>query len=141
MAQQYKLVEKRNMGKDNGIFETKWYAQQVSSGKVGFDELCEQIADGCTVTSADVKATLDRANKVLNTNLQAGRIVQFGELGNFRLTVKSTGATRAGRFTSSNIKGANLIFSPGKSLKKTKSTAEFQKVSDQQNEKTEASEL
>jgi predicted histone-like DNA-binding protein len=128
MAQKYRLVARKNMGKDNGIFETKYYAQSVSSGRVELDELCTQIADGCTLTSADVKAVLDRFNKVLDQNLQAGKIVQMGEFGTFRLSVTSTGATREGKFTTSNIKGANIIFAPGAKLQATRKTVKFEKI-------------
>ena len=117
------------MGSDSEIFPKKYYALSVSDGRVEFDELCEQIADGCTLTSADVKAVLDRMNVVLDNNLSAGRIVQFGELGNFRLTVKSSGATGEDKFTSSYIKGANLVFSPASSLKETKSGVKFERIS------------
>ena len=129
MAQKYRLVLRNNMGKDSEIFPKKYYAQAVSDGRVEFDELCDQIADGCTLTSADVKAVLDRMNVVLNNNLSAGRIVQFGELGNFRLTVSSTGATSEDKFTSSNVKKANLVFAPASSLKETKSGVKFERIS------------
>jgi predicted histone-like DNA-binding protein len=128
MAQKYRLVARRNMGKDNGIFETKYYAQSVSTGKVEMEELCEQIADGCTLTSADVKAVIDRLNKVLDQNLQAGKIVQMGELGTFRFSVTSTGATSESRFTTSNIRGANIIFAPGAKLQASRRTVKFEKV-------------
>ena len=92
MAQKFKLIERKNLGKDNKENPRKFYAQAVNNGYVSFDELCGEIAENCTLTSADVKAVMDRMNYILDKNLRAGRIVQFGEIGNFRMAVGSTGS-------------------------------------------------
>ena len=65
----------RDMSK--GAFEDAklYYAQAISNGTMTFDELCEDVAETCTLTSADVKAVLDRINYILDKNLRAGRIV------------------------------------------------------------------
>ena len=91
MAQKFKLIQRRNLGKDAAVTPTKMYAQAVNNGYVSFDELCADISELCSLTSADVKAVMDRMNYVLDRNLKAGRIVQFGEIGNFRLSVGSSG--------------------------------------------------
>ena len=87
MAQKFKLVERRNLGKDAATTPRKVYAQAINNGYVSFDELCSDISELCSLTSADVKAMMDRMNYVLDKNLKSGRIVQFGEIGNFRLSV------------------------------------------------------
>lgn len=92
MAQKFKLIRRKNLGKDNQVTPQKYYAQAVNNGYVSFDELCTEIGEGSTLTSADVKAVMDRMNYILDKNLKAGRIVQFGEIGSFRLAVGSTGS-------------------------------------------------
>ena len=56
MAQKFKLIQRRNLGKDAAVTPTKMYAQAVNNGYVSFDELCADISELCSLTSADVKA-------------------------------------------------------------------------------------
>lgn len=80
------------MERDAATTPRKVYAQAINNGYVSFDELCSDISELCSLTSADVKAVMDRMNYVLDKNLKSGRIVQFGEIGNFRLSVGSSGS-------------------------------------------------
>ncbi len=128
MAQTYRLVERRNLGKDQAETPRKYYAQAVNNGYVSFDELCVEIAENCTLTSADVKAVMDRMNYTLDKHLKAGRIVQFGEIGNFRLSVGSSGSATADEFNTSQMKKPKIVFSPGKKLQLTRNNTTFEKV-------------
>ena len=80
MAQKYKLIERRNLGKDQAETPRKMYAQAVNNGYVGFDELCKEIGEGCTLTSADVKAVMDRMNYTLDKHLKANASLSRGRL-------------------------------------------------------------
>ncbi len=128
MSVKFRLVERRNLGKDADVAPRKMYAYAVNNGFVTFNELCTDIAENCTLTSADVKAVLDRMNYELDKNLRAGRIIQFGEIGNFRMAVGSTGALEEKDFTTSQIKKPRIVFTPGKRLQDTRSTTNFEKV-------------
>lgn len=127
MAQKFKLIERKNLGKDNKENPKKFYAQAVNNGYVPFTELCNDIAETCTLTSADVKAVLDRMNYMLDKHLRAGRIVQFGEIGNFRLAVGSTGSLTEKDFNTSLIKQPKIVFSPGSKLRETRQLTSFEK--------------
>lgn len=130
MAQKYKLIERKNLGKDNTEQPKKFYAQAVNNGYVSFDELCVEIGEGCTLTSADVKAVMDRMNYTLDKHLKAGRIVQFGEIGSFRLAVGSTGSKDAESFSASQIKKPKIVFTPGGKLQTTRKVTTFERVSE-----------
>lgn len=130
MAQKFKLIERKNLGKDNTENPKKFYAQAVNNGYVPFTELCSDIAEGCTLTSADVKAVLDRMNFMLDKHLRAGRIVQFGEIGNFRLAVGSTGSLTSKEFSTSLIKKPKIVFYPGNKLQETRTLATFEHIGD-----------
>ena len=131
MAQKYKLIERRNLGKDQAESPRKMYAQAVSNGYVTFDELCQEIGEGCTLTSADVKAVMDRMNYTLDKHLKAGRIVQFGEIGSFRLAVGSTGSVDAKSFNASQIKKPRIVFFSGSRLQETRKLTSFERVADE----------
>ncbi|MDH6304982.1 putative histone-like DNA-binding protein [Parabacteroides sp. PF5-5] len=127
MSVKFRLIERKNLGKDAAATPRKYYAQAVNNGYVTFEELCNDIAENCTLTSADVKAVLDRMNYQLDKNLRAGRIVQFGELGNFRMVVGSSGATTEENFSVSQIKKNRISFTPGKRLRVARSQTSYEK--------------
>ena len=105
-----------------------YYARAVSSGEMTFEELCEDIAETCTLTSADVKAVLDRMAWIISKNLKAGRIVQMGELGNFRLTVGSKGSITKEDFNASLIKKPKVVFHPGKRIQEARAETSFERI-------------
>lgn len=127
MAQKFKLIERKNLGKDNVQNPKKFYAQAVNNGYVPFKELCSDIAETCTLTSADVKAVLDRMNYMLDKHLRAGRIVQFGEIGNFRLALGSVGSLTAKEFSTALIKQPKIVFTPGSKLRETRQLTAFER--------------
>ena len=126
MSVKYKLIQRKDT--DAGPGSKLYYAQAVSAGEMTLDELCEDIAESSTVTSADVKAVLDRLGWILSKNLKAGRIVQVGELGNFRMTLGSSGAPTIEEFNSSLIRKPKVSFHPGKRLQETRSLVSFERI-------------
>ena len=60
MAISYTLVQRKDMSKGALEDAKLYYAQAVSTRRVNFDDLCDEIAETCTLTSADIKAVLDR---------------------------------------------------------------------------------
>ena len=128
MSVKYKLIQRKDMSSDAGPGSKLYYAQAVSAGEMTLDELCEDIAESSTVTSADVKAVLDRLGWILSKNLKAGRIVQVGELGNFRMTLGSSGVSTIEEFNTSLIRKPKVAFYPGKRLQETRSLATFERI-------------
>ena len=59
--------------------------------------------------------------------MAAGRRVQFGEFGNFRYGVGSTGAAEKEEFQTNMIKIPRIIFSPGATLRKARKDANFER--------------
>ena len=125
MAQGYRVIMKKNLSGKEGEPEQKAYAIPKYNGNTDMDTLCKVISARSSMSSADVKAVLDNLNFVLDMELQAGRIVQLGEFGNFRLSLSSAGADTKSGFSSSMLKKAKIIFTPGKSLKTTVQTTGF----------------
>lgn len=128
MSIKYKLVQRKDFSEGASEDAKLWYAQGESSGTMTLDELCEDIAESSTLTSADVKAALDRLTWVLNKNLRAGRIVQLGELGNFRMTIGSSGTVNKEDFDSSLIKKPKVTFYPGKKIQEARTETSFERI-------------
>ena len=128
MAVRYKLILRKDMSKGAADGAKLYYPQAVNNGYVPFDELCGEISDMCTLTSADVKAVLDRMNYILDRHLKAGRIVQFGEIGNFRRSVGGSGSKATDDFKASQIRKPRIVFTPGKMLQTTRVNSTFEQL-------------
>jgi len=94
----------------------KWYGRVVSTKTMSYQELCKHMSEHNSVYGEDV--CLGVANKLqycILEQLLEGKKVQFGELGTFYLSVKSTGANKEEDFNLGvNINGLFLCFSPSR---------------------------
>ena len=94
----------------------KWYGRVVSTKTMTYQELCKHMSEHNSVFGEDV--CLGVANKLQNCMLEQlleGKKVQFGELGTFYLSVKSTGTTKESDFSlGNNIQGLFLCFAPSR---------------------------
>lgn len=126
MSVKYRLIKKKNMGKDQTEVPEKLYAQPMYSDLVSFGELLGEISEA-GIPSNQVKGVTDRMNHLIRKHLAAGRRVQFGELGNFRYGVGSTGSANEEDFTTKQIKLPRIIFSPGSLLRTARKEATFEK--------------
>lgn len=97
--------------------KVKTYAVAKSSNYCDMDKLCQLISSRSSMSSADVKAILDSLNWAMALELRSGSIVQVGEFGSFRFTVRSKGAETEDAFNASMIKKARIVFMPGASLR------------------------
>ena len=125
MAITYTLVQRKDMSKGALEGAKLFYAQAVMSRRVVFDDLCDEIAETCTLTSADIKAVLDRVIWVMVTHLRNGEIVQFADLGNFRIAIGSPGVSTPEEFNAVMIRRPKVVFSPGKRLRDMRNLAKF----------------
>ena len=125
MAISYTLVQRKDMSKGALEDAKLYYAQAVSTRRVDFDDLCDEIAETCTLTSADIKAVLDRVIWGMVTHLKNSEIVQFGDLGNFRIAVGSSGASTPEEFTATMLRKPKVVFHPGKRLQEMRDVAKF----------------
>lgn len=106
----------------------KAYAKSQISEELTLKELSRLVASQTTVSRADVSAVLISTVDNLFDGLRAGKQVDFGELGKFRLQITSSGAESAEKFTASNITGVNIQFVPGEDLKNLFAGMEFTPV-------------
>lgn len=89
----------------------KYYAQAISPTQVTFDQLCEEISHSTTATEADASAVIKESLVHLLSHLLDGKSVSFGNLGSFRVTLKSKGADTADAFTADNIENVMVRWS------------------------------
>lgn len=127
MSVKFKLLKRKNLGNDKDLFPEKIYAREVTTDKIEFEYLLDEIAEA-GIPSSQVKAVIDRMNFLIRKHLAAGHIVQFGEFGNFRYCVGSTGATTEKDFDTELIRSPRIVFHPGSTLQKARKNAVFQRM-------------
>jgi len=84
----------------------KYYPQMAPTTPVTLAQITKRIEKRSTVSSADVKAVLDALQYEVIEALQNGNTVRLGDLGSFRLTIKSEGTATAAE---AKKQGADLI--------------------------------
>lgn len=114
------------------------FGRVVSTKTMTYQELCKHVSEHNSVYGPDV--CLGVANKLqacILEQLLEGKKVQFGELGTFYLSVKSSSVENAEDYNlGANIKGLFLCFAPSRtdvsnlSSKMLKEKATFMNVKD-----------
>ena len=116
-----------------------FYPQLVANGEVSFEDLCDQIAEESALTSAEVKAVMDRLVRVLSRNLKEGRTVYCGELGIFGVALRSAGSITTEAYDSTTLmREPKVTFRPGKDLRKMRKTdVTFERITPKEEEEEE----
>ena len=104
-------ITKRKMGVGPKKGLTMYIARAVcQKQRVSFDRLCEFMADGSTVSQADVAAVFYKFRTVLNLLCSQGNIVDAGPLGKFRPTFSAKAVEKEDDFKpSTHIKKTMIL--------------------------------
>ncbi|MBN2164800.1 MAG: HU family DNA-binding protein [Marinilabiliaceae bacterium] len=121
----YKLVQRSNPL--NKTAEAKWYANAVNEGKISKTEISKEISGRSSLTRGDVSNVIENLIDELPKYLAMGKSVNLGDFGTFRLSLSSDGASSEKEFNAGMIRGAKVIFTPGKELKKVIENISFEK--------------
>lgn len=125
MALKFVKVKRKVLGgKDAG--KEKYYAMARTGGVTDLNKVCRIIEARSSLSSADIKSVFDNLSWVVDMELKSGNVVQLGELGNFRLSVRSEGAETMKDLDATKVRGAKIIFSPGAVLRETRTHTVFE---------------
>lgn len=105
----------------------KFYAAVVANGSVDFETLAEQISNQCTVTETDCLAVLNALEQNIVHELKQGRIVRLGKLGNFQVSLSSTGLSTADQVSAQAITATRILFRPAKKMRNLLKNLSFRK--------------
>ncbi|MCD7923457.1 MAG: DNA-binding protein [Bacteroides sp.] len=124
MSQKYIVVAKMNPINKNA--DPKYYAQAKSNMKVSVKDICTRIAERSSYPKGELEGTINEFLLETEHVLGEGNIAQLGELGNFRMSIRTADATEtAEAFGKANIKDCKIIFWPGASLRKLCKTMDY----------------
>ncbi|WP_455674750.1 HU family DNA-binding protein [Phocaeicola sp.] len=124
MALKYIITAKKNPLEPNA--DPKFYGIAKSNMKVSVKDICIRVSERSSYSKGELEGAISEFLLEVEHVLQEGNIAQMGDLGNFRLTIRSTGANTEDRFNKSNIKDCKLIFWPGSSLRKLCKTMDYE---------------
>lgn len=124
MSQKYTVVAKRNPGEKDA--QSKYYAQAKSNMKVSVKDICKRISERSSYSKGELEGTINEFLLETEHVLEEGNIAQMGDLGNFRLSIRTaTPAETPEGFTKANIQDSKIIFWPGASLRKLCKTMDY----------------
>ena len=113
----------------------KYYATIQSNGTVNLSQLAEHMVEhGSKYDEGDILAILTNCVACVKEMLLMGYKVEFGKLGTFANSIKSTGADSASNFSANNITRLRARFTPGEDLKNYVEVAQFEYVPNRKNQ-------
>ena len=116
MSVKYKLVLKKDLTKGAAADAKRYYASAPVSGMMDFDSICELIADRSTASDGDVALVVLGLIRAMEEAFR-NEVVQLGRLGNFRLSIGSSGTVEEKDFQANMIRKPKIIFTPGDKLR------------------------
>lgn len=105
----------------------KFYPAIVYTGEVTFKDLAGEISDASTLNAIDCRAALLALERFMERHLQNGRIIRFGDMGSFRLSISGSGAETPEECTKYNITKARILFRPSLHLRNSLQTVNYRK--------------
>ncbi|WP_455637818.1 HU family DNA-binding protein [Parabacteroides sp.] len=96
----------------------KLHARQVNQLTIRIDELCEEISEISSFSSADVKGMLNALKSRIAFHLKYGDIVELEGLGTFNATLKCPSLSTEKQITPHLVKFNKVVFRCSNELKK-----------------------
>ena len=126
MAVKYKVLPRKNPR--DLLAPEKFYAAAIADGDVDLDRLAELISYQCTLTASDCYAVLLSLEHNIIGELEQGRIVKLGRLGNFQVGLSSEGKETASEVSIAAITKSRVLFRPGKKMRSMLKTLSYRKA-------------
>lgn len=124
MSQTYVTVLRKNIAKPE--LASRYYAVGRSGRVVTIKEIAKRIAERSSYSRGELEGCVGEYLLELLNVLEEGNIAQMGDLGNFRMTVKTATPTlTAAEFKAHCIEGGHVVFHPGKDLRKLCKNMEY----------------
>ena len=122
MAILYRLYQNNN--RKNTKAYGKWYAHATYTGHYDIEALADEVQRNCSMKRSDVKAVIEELVEVIQRELGNSHTVTLGNLGTFRMGVRSTGTVTVREYNANkNITGVRVNFTPLR--KKDSSTQKY----------------
>lgn len=108
--------------------EKKFYATVKSSGEETLESITRKIEKSSTLSGADIRGVLYALQETMKDELSKGRIVRFGDLGSFRISVGSRPEDSPGKVSTTSVLKTRIIYNPDKEMKAWLRNLRFKKT-------------
>ncbi len=122
----YRIISRKNPSSLTD--PEKYYGLIVRPENVSIKKLAKRIAEISPVNELDTESVLNAFVRVLPEYFVEGATIELGELGRLQVNISTSGADTPEDFNSDLIKGVNVRYQAGTSIKKTLKQVEFKKV-------------
>ncbi len=127
MAIEYKVTARTVLaGPDKG--KKKYYAIASNTGRTKLEGLTKDIERTSTVSGADIRAVLYALFETIPNHLEAGNIVDCGDIGSFKISISSAGEDSEKDVDAHSITGSKIAFYPGKKFKEVLTRLTYKKA-------------
>lgn len=103
-------VVRPKVDKSNKDEKVLYYGVPITSGQVDADFLAREICERCSLTSADVLATISALSEVMQHHLSIGNTVYLKGIGLFSVSASSPGFATAKECTPAKVKAQRICF-------------------------------
>jgi len=126
MSVKYHVVARKNPRDPEA--PAKYYPVLNSTGRTNQRGLAQRGSQMSTLNAADLAAAIEIMLTVIPEELLDGKIVDLGDFGTFRLTIKAKGSDSEGEVSSNNVERLSVIFSPGPEFKLALTRTKYEKL-------------
>ena len=127
MAIKYAIQQINRKGVTTGSMETKYYAQAKYDGVTSQADIAQMVSQISAISVGDVLSVMNTISMLLSIELTNGRIVDLGDLGRFRATLRSKSCDKPEEFKREMIHGNRVIFVPGAQIRHKMTNASYRK--------------
>lgn len=111
----------------NGKKKIRYHARMIPYGTTGTDELAKIIHSRCTLSIADVKATLIALGDLAAEKLQEGRRIHIEGLGYFQMTLQCPPICSTTEIHAQSVAFKSVVFRAEKELKEQLKLTKFER--------------
>ena len=113
MAIKY-AVQRTTAGKDKTVY---YHARAQYDGVTHLDDIAQMVEQISAISVGDVLSVLNTLGKIVAVELANGRIVDLGDLGRIRLSLRAKGVAKPEEVKHETIQSTRAIFVPGQAIR------------------------
>lgn len=121
MAVKY-AVALTKAGKDHTPY---YYARAQYDGVTKLEDIAQLVEQISAISTGDVLSVLNTLGKIVATELANGRIVDLGDLGRIRLSLRAKGVATPEEVKRETIQSTRAIFVPGQAIRQRQQSLSF----------------
>ena len=108
--------------------KVRYYGVPILSGQVNEEKLAAEICHRCSLTEADVLATISALKSLMQDHLEWGRSVKLKGIGTFSVSASSEGFDTPEECTPAEVKAQRVCFRADNDMRSVVYRMKYQKI-------------